>query len=127
VKPSLIIIIALVTILAWLGLGQPKALALSSEEVARVDKFLVALGQEKELVFIRNGREFEVTRAVNHLKRKLKSQANKLATAEEFIDHIASSSSISGKPYLIRRPGGQNEEAKPYFQELLKKSTAETS
>jgi hypothetical protein len=95
------------------------AFALPPAEELRVERFLQAIGQENNLVFIRNGREHSVSQAVSHLRRKLKSSKDKLQTAEEFIDNVASKSSISGKPYLIRRPGGSNEEAGPYFRQLL--------
>ncbi|MDR1872611.1 MAG: DUF5329 family protein [Deltaproteobacteria bacterium] len=107
-------------ILLLISLASP-ALALEQNEKLRVEFFLQALAQEKDLIFISNGREYMVNRAVNHLRRKLNSVEDKLSTAEEFIDQVASKSSLSGKSYLIRRPGGQNEEAGPYFHEILTK------
>ncbi|MDR0550008.1 MAG: DUF5329 family protein [Deltaproteobacteria bacterium] len=93
--------------------------ALPPAEAQRVEKFLTALSQEKDLVFIRNGSEYPASRAVRHLRRKLKSSQDKLRTADEFIDQVASKSSLSGKPYLIRQKDGVKEEAGPYFHKLL--------
>jgi hypothetical protein len=100
------------------------AWALSPQESERVEKFLTLLGQRTDLVFIRNGKEYPVNKAVSHLRRKLKNSADKLTSAEQFLDNVASGSSISGQPYLIRRPGGANEKAGPFFHELLKKADA---
>jgi hypothetical protein len=100
-------------------LGAAMAFALPQVENERVERFLQALEREKDLVFIRNGSEYTAQRAVGHLRRKLKSAKDKLSSAEEFIDNVAAKSIMSGKPYLIRRPGGQNEEAGPYFHKLL--------
>jgi hypothetical protein len=96
--------------------------ALSQEESARVEAFLASLSAHKDLVFIRNGREYKVDRAVSHLRRKLRGTKDRLASAEEFIDQVAWGSSVSGEPYYIRKPEGQNEPAKPFFIELLKKA-----
>lgn len=51
--------------------------------------------------FIRNGKEAEAADAVDHLQMKRKRGKRYYSSTEEFIDRIASSSSWSGKPYLI--------------------------
>jgi hypothetical protein len=111
-------------ILLFLGLGLFMGLsapswALSDEESQRIEKFLTVLSAQSDLIFIRNGSEYKLNKAVSHLKRKLKQTRRRLQTAEEFIDQVASTSSISGQPYYIRKQGGQNEPAGPYFRQLL--------
>jgi hypothetical protein len=96
-----------------------QAWAMPPAEEKRTEDFLQALSQEKGLVFIRNGSEHKVDRAVSHLRRKLRSAREKLNSAEEFIDKVASSSSVSGKPYYVQAPGSPREEAGPYFRRLL--------
>ncbi|MDR1607518.1 MAG: DUF5329 family protein [Deltaproteobacteria bacterium] len=117
---TLVLLAALLA--GWLLVGSGLAEALPASELTRVYNFLDLLGQENDLIFIRNGREFKVAKAVAHLKRKLNAVAKRLQTAEEFIDQVASTSSSSGRPYLIRRPGRPNAEAKEFFHELLREA-----
>ncbi|MDR1084479.1 MAG: DUF5329 family protein [Deltaproteobacteria bacterium] len=116
------IILSFGLVLGLMAAFPDRVKALSQEESARVEAFLTSLSAQKDLVFIRNGREYKVDRAVSHLRRKLRGSEDSLTSAEEFIDRVAWGSSISGEPYYIRRPGGQNEPAKPFFTELLKKT-----
>jgi hypothetical protein len=54
--------------------------------------------------FNRNGSWYPAPEARKHLQRKLDYMVERkmLGSAEEFIAHAASASSMSGKPYLIR-------------------------
>ncbi|GAB7141227.1 hypothetical protein RsTz2092_11930 [Deferribacterales bacterium RsTz2092] len=57
-------------------------------------------------VFIRNGKEYNPKEAVEHLRGKLARAGDRVKTTEDFIERIASRSSISGKDYLIKFPDG---------------------
>ncbi|MFA9440325.1 YfeK family protein [Uliginosibacterium sp. sgz301328] len=104
-----------------LGLLSPlPAFALSAKEEARVDAMLAALAKRTDLVFIRNGEKHNAADAVAHLRLKLSRTRNRLDTAEEFIDKVASSSSMSGEPYTIQQAGKPAQPAKPFLHELLK-------
>ncbi len=52
--------------------------------------------------FIRNGTEYNAKKAVEHLRTKWKRAGSRVRTAEQFIEHLASRSSMTGKPYEIR-------------------------
>jgi hypothetical protein len=52
--------------------------------------------------FIRNGKEHKPESARSHLELKRKRGKRYYDSTEEFIEKIASSSSWSGKPYMIR-------------------------
>lgn len=109
-----------VAVLALSFLAFPvSALAASPVEQQRIDLLLGAIGEQTSLTFIRNGSEYTAEDAVNHLKRKMRSAGDRITTAEEFIDHLATASSFSGKPYLIRQPGKEAEPAGPYLHRLL--------
>jgi len=54
--------------------------------------------------FVRNGEEHPSGDAANHLRRKLASIRRELSP-EQFIEHVASKSSMSGRPYTIRCDG----------------------
>lgn len=109
------ILCAVVTLLLTL----PAYAKLNSHEEARIDAMLNALAQQKDLTFIRNGDAHNCDEAVSHLRLKLSNTRNRIDTAEQFIDKVASSSSISGKPYIVRIPGKTDENAQPYLHALI--------
>ncbi|GHT81166.1 hypothetical protein AGMMS49543_03090 [Betaproteobacteria bacterium] len=101
------------------------AQALTAQEEARINALLAALEQRSTLVFIRNGDAHGAAEAAQHLKLKLGRTRDRLQTAEQFIDQVASSSSISGKPYLVREPGKSEQHARDFLHELLRQIALE--
>lgn len=77
---------------------------LTAHEEARINAMLEGLAQKKDLIFVRNGDEHTCYEAVSHLRLKLGNTRNRIDTAEQFIDKVASSSSITGKPYIVKIP-----------------------
>ena len=78
-------------------------------------------------VFIRNGSEYPPRKAVEHLTMKMDRAMNSWFapdkekwTVEMFIDKLASESSLSGKPYLIRFKDGRIVKTRDWLYELLK-------
>lgn len=102
------------------------AVAATSEEQDRIDMLIKAVGKQSGLVFIRNGSEHSAEEAVNHLRRKMRSAGNRISTAEEFIDHLATGSSFSGKPYMIRQSGKEPEPAGIFLHRLLREVAPKT-
>jgi hypothetical protein len=121
--------IALVTIaLLFLSLGAgPLQAEPSAEELDKINTLLEALSTKTELTFVRNDKNYKVGRAVSHLKSKLKSARTKISTCQEFIDHVASKSSFSGKPYLIIKDDGSVVQAREYFNDLQKEIESKKS
>ena len=104
------------------ALANPEtSMAVTPSEQSRIGALLDAIERENDLIFIRNGSEHTAQEAVNHLKLKLRRAENRISTAEEFIDHLATGSSSSKKPYQVRRTGGKSEPAGPFFHRLLLK------
>jgi hypothetical protein len=58
--------------------------------------------------------------AAEHLRGKLKSAGDKVKTAEEFIEHLASKSSLSGKAYQVKLSNGRVVAAREWFGEQLR-------
>jgi hypothetical protein len=96
------------------------ARAVSDAELGRIEALLSALGQSQDLEFIRNGKAYPAGKAVSHLRTKLNHVKGKLSSAEEFIDEVASGSSLSGKPYQVRLADGTEITANEYFHSLLR-------
>ncbi|EKR74557.1 YfeK family protein [Leptospira noguchii] len=67
--------------------------------------------------FIRNGSEHDPKEAREHMERKLKAVDGKIHTIQEFIDHIGSKSSISGKPYFVKFADGKMVESRVWLKE----------
>jgi hypothetical protein len=108
----------LVFVLFVLSLSS-SAQALSLQEETRVNTLLSALEKRSTRVFIRNGDAHSAAEAGGHLKLTLGHTRDRLRTAEQFIDQVASSSSISGKPYWVREPGKAERKAGDFLHELL--------
>lgn len=69
--------------------------------------------------FIRNGTEYSSLDAAVHLREKLAKAGNRVKTAEEFIEGIASKSYLSGQPYLVKFSDGHTEPAGTWLRQRL--------
>ncbi len=69
--------------------------------------------------FIRNGNRLTGRDARTHLKSKRRRNAHIIDSTEEFIEKIAGQSATSGKPYLIRCKGENQQNAGEWFTALL--------
>lgn len=96
------------------------AQAREAKQDARIEHLISTVESYKGAVFIRNGTEYDTKAAASHLRMKLGKAGDKVKTAEDFISGIASKSSISGKAYKIRKPGGTLVDTKLYFHARLK-------
>ncbi|WP_414164450.1 YfeK family protein [Superficieibacter sp. BNK-5] len=105
-------------VVALLG-ALPAFAKLNAHEEARINAMLNALVQKQDLTFVRNGDAHNCEEAVSHLRVKLGNTRNRIDTAEQFIDKVASSSSITGKPYIVKIPGKKDENAQPYLHALI--------
>jgi hypothetical protein len=104
---------------ALIALFAGAASALTEDQ--KIEKLIQAVGDMKEAVFIRNGTEHTPAQAAQHMRNKWERAKDKVKTAEEFIDKIASKSSTSGRPYLIRFKEGNEVESGTFLREQLKK------
>ena len=103
-----------------LGLPLAAAAAPSTVEQARIDRLIDAVAQLKGAQFIRNGQPHASADAAKFLREKLKSRGADVTTAEQFIERIASASSTSGKPYLIRFADGRQLPSAEFLRAQLK-------
>lgn len=97
-----------------------QTLALSPEEKIRTEALLTELGKQQNLTFTRNGTEHSAVDAESHLRLKLGKTHKRLQTAEQFIDNVASKSSITGEQYQVKDGQGNIIPANKYLHELLK-------
>ncbi len=66
---------------------------------------LIARVAASGCTFIRNGTAHDAAAAADHLQLKYRRGERYVDTAEQFIDRLASESSWTGRPYLIRCDG----------------------
>ncbi|APC10794.1 MULTISPECIES: DUF5329 family protein [Providencia] len=99
-----------------------QALALSPEEKIRTESLLAELGKQQNLTFTRNGTEHSATDAESHLRLKLRKTEKRLNTTEQFIDNVASKSSVTGEEYQVKDAQGNVFPANQYLHDLLKNS-----
>jgi hypothetical protein len=90
-------------------------------ESQKIERLIVAVESLADAKFIRNGSEHTAEEAAKHLRQKLDAAGGKITTPKLFIEHIASKSSFSGKPYEIRFPDGRTMTAGEFFHAELEK------
>lgn len=91
----------------------------SAREKQRIDALIAAV-EKSGLIFIRNGSEHSAADAASHMRLKFNNAGNRISTAEQFIDYLASKSSITGSPYFLKFPDGRTEKAGIWLHRKLK-------
>jgi hypothetical protein len=84
------------------------ALALDSQTKAEIDE-LISYVETSGVRFIRNGTEYSGAKGAQHLRDKLAKAGDRVKTTDDFIAGIASTSYISGKPYLVKFADGHTQ------------------
>ena len=88
-------------------------------EREKIERLLASIESAEGDVFIRNGVEHAAKDAAEHLRSKWQAAGEQVKTAEEFIDTIATKSSLSGAAYRVRRADGTEVLASEYLREKL--------
>ena len=84
------------------------ALALDRQTKAEIDE-LISYVETSGVRFIRNGTEHSGAEGAQHLRDKLARAGNRVKTTEDFITGVASTSYITGKPYLVKFADGHTQ------------------
>ncbi|PHV11996.1 hypothetical protein CSQ89_08005 [Chitinimonas sp. BJB300] len=74
--------------------------------------------------FVRNGTVYGAKEATDHLRMKLGKVGERVKTADDFIEHIASQSYLSGTPYSVRCPGANEQATKAWLSTELRRLRA---
>jgi hypothetical protein len=98
---------------------------LSSDERQKIETLLELVAELKDIKFVRNGRAYDSQTAATFLRRKWEANDARVNSARDFIDRIASISSSSGQPYLMRFKDGVEVTSQDYLlAELTRIETA---
>lgn len=106
-KPKVLLLLAfLISNLVMFGeVHQAKSCSLSEKE--KIEKLILSIETLKGSQFYRNGSWYSASDAASHLRMKLGKAGSSVKTARDFIDRIASTSSMSGEAYKIKMSDGK--------------------
>ena len=110
----------LVSMTSLLALGAARA-APAAHEQTRIEKLIRFVETQKDMKFVRNGTEYTCADAGRFLRGKLEAMGREVTTAREFIERIASKSSMSGQPYQVKFADGKTMLASQFLSEELKR------
>lgn len=83
------------------------ATTLPSAERTKIEALIAVVEKLPDAVFVRNGKSYDAATAAKFLRGKWRDRAREIRTAEEFIERVATKSSTTGKPYLVRYRDGR--------------------
>lgn len=109
-------ILTIAFVFLWIEAGYGQ----DSREADKIQYLISSVETLKGAQFIRNGKAYGAKMAGDHLRLKLKVAGDQIKTAEDFIRHCASKSSLSGEPYQIRFSDGTTLESAVFFRRKLK-------
>ena len=93
----------------------------SAEEAGRIEALIAVVARMSDAAFIRNGQAYDSAVAAEFLRRKWQAQASNVASVKDFIEKVASFSSATGQPYLIRFGDGREIPCSVFFRAELAK------
>ena len=85
-------------------------------EQEKIEAALVRI-EKSDLTFIRNGSEHTGKEASDHMRSKLKQAGDSVKTFDDFVTKVATKSSLSGKPYLVKLKDGKTQELAGWLRE----------
>lgn len=107
---------------ATVAIDAPGTNGLSESE--KIDRLISAVESLEGAVFVRNGSEHAPREAAEHLRQKRQAAASRTTRAGDFIDQVASKSSLTGEEYRIRLPDGESVSAREFLHERLRELDA---
>lgn len=107
----------LLVLAALLALSPLAAFAAASPEI---EALIVRVEHAHGVVFIRNGSEHSAAEAAAHMRRKLAAAHGRITTAEQFIDHVGTRSSMTGIAYRVRFADGRELDSAAWLRQLLR-------
>ena len=100
------------------------AQSFAAESLQQTIDYLLDYVAKSDATFIRNGASHTPVEAVAHIKAKYEHFKNEIKTPEDFIRLAASKSSLTGKPYLVRTPNGNEMRLDAWLTDALKEYRA---
>ena len=99
----------------------PLAPAAEENPDAKINSLISHVESLTDATFIRNGKEYTSSNAARFLRGKWDANKKDVRTPEDFIAKVATKSSTTGKPYLIRFKDGKETPCADYLRSRLGK------
>ena len=99
----------------------PPAAAAVLTEAEKIERLIAAVAALDGAVFLRNGGEHTPAEAADHLQQKREAAGDRVTTAREFIEQVASKSSFTGEDYTLRLPDDRTQSAREFLMAELSK------
>ena len=117
------IMIILLPLFSYLtiGIGTVVHAQSSATEKQKIEALIKHIASMNDAKFVRNGTPYDAKTAATFLRRKWEANQSQVNTAYDFIEKIASFSSTSGKPYIIRFKDGDEANSRDVLMTALKK------
>ena len=93
----------------------------SPREQSRIDRLIHYVESQKDMKFVRNGTEYTCAEAAKFLRGKLEVMGTEVTSAREFIERIATKSSMSGQPYHVKFADGRTMMAAQFLGDELRR------
>jgi hypothetical protein len=90
----------------------------SPGEQERISYLINHVARMQDAAFVRNGVSYGARIAAYFLRKKWEANQDRVRTADDFIDIIATKSSTTGKAYLIRFKNGKEVESGKYLHDV---------
>ncbi|MBN2080511.1 MAG: DUF5329 family protein [Spirochaetes bacterium] len=91
-----------------------------TSESGKIAALIEGIRGMKGARFIRNGSEYPPGEAADHLAMKRRKAGDRVRTARQFIELVASRSYLSGEEYLIRLPDGKVVSSRAVLEKMLR-------
>jgi len=89
-------------------------------EQQKIDFLISKVENLQNAKFVRNSTSHDSQAAAAHLKMKREKAGSSIKTVDDFIEKVASKSSVSGEPYMIKYSDGKKIPAKQFYLNCLK-------
>ena len=99
--------------------GQARGSCLPTAEGQRIEAMIGVIEPRMDTTFIRNGRSYSAASAAQFLRGKWRNREADVCSADDFVAKVASFSSTTGKPYLVRLGDGRVVPAAEFFRAQL--------
>jgi membrane-bound lytic murein transglycosylase len=111
-----VLVLSLVAAFPRASLAEDAAVDAERRTIEALIASVAGLG---DATFIRNGQSYDASKAARFLREKWKSRESEVRTADEFIERVASFSSTTSKPYLIRFTDGREIQSADFLRAEL--------
>lgn len=113
--------LAMLCMLFTLLMPTKAACAEEMTEQSKIEALIQSVESMSDATFVRNGSEYNAKNAAKFLRGKWDAQRKDIHTVNDFIDKVATRSSTTGQPYLIRSKGAAETPCADFLKAQLKK------